>query len=72
MRSSLAASSVNVTAAIVLWRNAFGEHQSDAAGHDGRLAGTCTGFDQKRAVVNRHRSAPRDIVGERFQRCIHH
>ncbi len=72
MRSSLAASSVNVTAAMVLGRNAFGQHQGDAAGHDGGLAGTGTGLDQKRAVVNRDRSAPRDIIGERFQRCVHY
>ena len=55
-----------------LGRNAFGQHQSDAAGHDGGLAGTGAGLDQKRAVVNADRSAPRDVIGERFQRRVHH
>ena len=36
-----------------LWRNAFGQHQGDAAGHDGGLAGTGAGFDQERAIMNR-------------------
>ena len=54
------------------WRNAFGQHQRDAAGHDGGLAGTGTGFDQERAIVNADRSAPRDVIGEGFQRRVHY
>ena len=47
MRSSLAASSVKVTAAIDFGGNALGQHHCDAAGHDGGLAGACAGLDQE-------------------------
>ena len=49
--SSLAASSVKVTAAMVLRRDAFGEHDGDAAGHDGGLARTRAGLDQDRGPI---------------------
>lgn len=47
MRSSLAASLGERHRGDRLGRDAFGQHQSDTAGHDGSLAGTCTCLDQK-------------------------
>jgi hypothetical protein len=55
-----------------LRRNAGGEHQRNAAGHDGGLAGTSTSLYQKRAIMNRDGGAPGLVVGERLWQRKHH
>ncbi len=47
-------------------RDAFGEHESDAAGHDRCLARPGTGFDEDRLVVEADRIAARAIIFENF------
>ena len=43
---------MKVTAAMALGRDAFGEHDGDAAGHDGGLARARAGLDQDRAIMD--------------------
>ena len=70
--SSLAASSVKVTAAMDRGRDAFGEHHGDAAGHDGGLARTRAGLDQDRAIMEADRIAAGAVVLQHFGHAAHH
>ncbi len=54
--SSLAASSVKVTAAMCLGRMPVGEHQGDAAGHDRGLTRAGARLDEEGAIVSGHRA----------------
>ena len=48
-------------------RDAFGEHEGDAACHDGCLARTGAGFDEDRLVVEADRIAARAIIFQNFE-----
>ena len=53
-------------------RDAFGEHDGDASGHDGGLARARAGFDQDRPIMEADRVAARAVVLERFGHAAHH
>ena len=53
-------------------RDAFGEHDSDAAGHDGGLARARAGLDQDGPIMKADRIAARTIILQSFGRAAHH
>jgi len=69
--SSLAANSVNVTAAIDL-AISFCQHHRDPSGQDCCLAGSGPSFDEEGAIVRQDGSATRGVIGKRSFYCLGH